>query len=98
MLHILLVIGTSAQVMVLCENTFSRSRAETRYIYYWFMSNKSSLYSTGEDYVKYIQIFDVDQLNSTLRGHINARSFPSYSLELLQRRRGVDRPFQLRDE
>ncbi len=69
--HLLLVVATSAQVMILCEGMLGNSRAELRYFYFWFLQNETTMYNGGDDYTRYVYVFDVDQLNTTLRGHID---------------------------
>ncbi len=56
--------------MILSQNTLGFARSESKYFYYWFMKNDSSLYN-AKAFTRYIDIFEIDKLNSTIRGHIN---------------------------
>ena len=61
-MHLLLVLATSAQVLIISDNTLAHTRAETRYFYYWFMENDTTLY-TKLDYHRYNHVFEIDKLN-----------------------------------
>lgn len=63
----MIIIATTAQVIILNENALSRSRGEVRYFYNWLIEDTITEYGTGEDYHRFVRVFDIDQLNKTLQ-------------------------------
>ncbi len=91
LLHILLVILTSAQVTIITQSTLGYSRAETKCFYYWFLRNDVTQYNK-KGFTRFVDVFELGQLNATLRGHVKvAGLLLLLRIELLQYRRGYNR-------
>lgn len=69
-MHIILVIATSTQVFIHVQNTLGYMRGETHYFYYWFMKNDSGMYNS-KGFTRFIDVFEIDDLNKTVRSHID---------------------------
>lgn len=80
--HILLVFLTTTQCLIMNRSTFSHTRAEIRYFYYWFVSD--SIEFTAVDFNINRFIFTLDDLREQVKKSRDVR-FP-LPLELLRSR------------
>lgn len=65
MLHFLLAIITSVQCMIMIRSTFSHTRAEVRYFYFWFMDPNGTYSDVKYDTYKYF--FKMDELRDLVK-------------------------------
>lgn len=64
----MLIIVSSAQVLIHTQNTLAYTRAESNYFYYWFLDPEGPY--NEKAFPRFIDVFEIDELNSTVRSHI----------------------------
>jgi len=62
-----MVILTTVQVTSFVSSSLTQARSDIRYFYYWFLDLDEEDLQTGEDYPRFLNVFDIDTLNETLR-------------------------------